>query len=161
MIWVLPDQAAKADALAPGAGSPDTSFFYQPEEIIEMAEAYGEEGRQAYIRARWTFDLIFPFVYGGFLVTVISWFVVSAFALDHRLVGLNLVPVLGVIFDLLENSAASIIMAVYPARLGWLAVLSAALSGTKWVFVNGSFVVLLFVAALWLIRLIKRPTTAV
>ena len=46
MVFVLPAQAAKADETAQGAGSPDTSFFYSPGALFDMAEAYGQDGRQ-------------------------------------------------------------------------------------------------------------------
>ncbi len=55
---VLPQQASKAAQETGGAVSPDTSFFYVPDDLYRMAEAYGERGRQAYIRARFTFDLV-------------------------------------------------------------------------------------------------------
>ena len=79
MIFVLPDQAAKAEDYSQGGDSPDMSFFYSPEKLFQMAARYGESGRQAYIRARFTFDLIFPAVYGLFLVTATSWFASRAF----------------------------------------------------------------------------------
>lgn len=152
MIWVLPDQSAKADIYAGEAGSPDTSFFYRPEQLFQIAEAYGEAGRQAYIRARFTFDLVFPLVYGVFLITCISWFLGRSSKPDSRLRLLNLVPVAGVGFDFLENIAASLVMGVYPSRLGWGAVLASSFTLIKWVFVYGSFIVLVGVFVLWLTR---------
>ena len=70
---VLPRQAADAAEAGAGAGSPDTSFFYSPADLAAMAEAYGPDGRQAYVYARYTFDVAWPLVYGLFLVTSISW----------------------------------------------------------------------------------------
>jgi hypothetical protein len=55
----LPAQSAQAAAYSAEAGTPDTSFFYTPAELTRMAESYGSSGRQAYIRARFTFDLVF------------------------------------------------------------------------------------------------------
>ena len=48
---VLPSQAAKASTISEQVGSPDMSFFYTPNALYEMAEAYGEQGRTEYIRA--------------------------------------------------------------------------------------------------------------
>lgn len=64
-----------------------------------MAEAYGESGRQAYIRARFTFDLVWPLVYTLFLATAISWVLGRAFALDSCWQRANLAPLLNAIFD--------------------------------------------------------------
>ena len=156
MFTVLPDQAAKAEAYAQGAGSPDTSFFYRPEALFEIAEAYGQEGREAYVRARFTFDLAFPLVYGGFLAFTISWFLGKSLAEDSRWRLFNLTPVLGVIFDLLENIAASLVIGLYPQRLAAVAWLASVFTLVKWIFVYGSFVVLLAAIVVWLVKMVKR-----
>ena len=70
---VLPRQASSAASTAGDAGSPDMSFFYSPRDLYGMAEAYGSQGRVDYVRARFTFDLIWPLVYTFFLATAISW----------------------------------------------------------------------------------------
>lgn len=70
---VLPEQSTKAEALSAGSGTPDTSLFYSPDELYGVAEAYSAEGRAAYVRARFTFDLVFPLVFTFFLVTTLSW----------------------------------------------------------------------------------------
>lgn len=151
MVWVLPDQAAKADVTSQGASSIDTLFFYQPGQLFEIAEAYGEEGRQAYIRARWTFDLVFPLVYGGFLITAIGWLLGTSTKPESKLRLLVLAPLVGVVFDYLENTAASLVLGVYPVRLGWAAFLASGFTLIKWIFVYGGFVVLLAAFIIWLV----------
>lgn len=64
---VLPDQASRTQAYTETAGSPDMSFYYTADDLYQMAEAYGENGREAYVSARFTFDLIWPMVYMIFL----------------------------------------------------------------------------------------------
>ena len=140
---VLPAQSEKAQAASNGAESPDTSFFYTPADIYESAEAFGESGRQAYIRARWTFDVVWPIVYTVFLVTSIGWVFSKAFPAESKLQFANLVPVLGMFFDYLENTAATIVMTRFPASSPAAAFLATVFTPVKWVFVNGSFVVLL------------------
>jgi len=157
--WVLPDQSAKAEATANGAGSPDTSFFYAPEKLFEMADTYEEAGRQAYIHARWTFDLIFPLVYGGFLITTTGWLLGKATSPESKLRWLILVPMIGVVFDYLENTAVSLVMNAYPTRLGWAAFLASGFTLIKWVFVYGGFAVLVAAFVIWLVSL-KRSSPA-
>jgi hypothetical protein len=60
MILVLPVQADLAQQTSNGAASPDSSFFYSPDDLYAMADTYGETGRAAYVRARWTFDVSWP-----------------------------------------------------------------------------------------------------
>jgi hypothetical protein len=99
MIFVLPAQANQAESYAGGAGSPDTSFFYTPTDLYEMAEAYGPDGRAAYVQARYTFDVVWPLVYLAFLATTISWILARLIRPGNPWRLLNLVPVLATLFD--------------------------------------------------------------
>ena len=154
---VLPRQAAEAEIASGGAGSPDTSFWYTPDDLYRMAEAYGPAGRQAYIKARWTFDLVWPVVYTVFLRLTIGWVYRRASTAESRWQLANLVPVASMLLDYLENSATSLVMARYPALTPGIAHLAPLFTLIKWVFVNGSFVLLLIgiLAALW-----RRSTKA-
>lgn len=148
---VLPWQAAEATRTANGASAPDTSLWYTPNEIYAMAETYGLEGRQAYLQARWTFDVIWPLVYTAFLVASISWLTRRIFSPESPWQMLNLLPMLAMVLDFLENTAASIVLARYPTPSPLAAHLAPAFTLLKWVFVVGSFTVLagLALTALW------------
>ena len=148
---VLPAQAARAEEVSGDAGSPDSSFFYSTDDLYQYAEAYGESGRSAYIRARFTFDIIWPLVYLFFLGTSLSWALHRALPAESKWRLLNLFPVLGWLFDWLENISASIVMANYPDQTPIVDVLTTVFTPIKWIFVNGSFVILLgaLLYALW------------
>jgi hypothetical protein len=150
MVLVLPRQAASAEAAAGGVGSPDTSFLYSTDDLYRFADAYGEQGRKAYVRARFTFDVIFPLVYGFFLTVTVSWVFARSFrpGVWRRL---NVVPLLGVLFDLLENASTSLVMLRYPQPTQVIDKLAPAFSLVKWVFVGGSFGLLLvgIAAGIW------------
>ncbi len=149
---VLPGQAAGSGERTGGARQPDTSLFYTPAELYGMAEAFGPDGRQAYIQARFTFDVVWPLVYGVFLVTAIGWLASWAFRPGSPWRQLNLAPVLGVFFDYLENLSTSLVMARYPAQTPVVDFLAGPFTLVKWVFVGGSFVVLVAVAIAALAR---------
>jgi len=151
---VLPRQAAGAAEVSAGAGSPDTSFFYSPADLAAMAEAYGQEGRQAYVRARYTFDLAWPLVYGLFLVTSISWLSRRGFPPGSSWRMGNLTPILAVIFDGLENLATSVVMLRYPEPALVLAALAPWFTAIKWILVGASMLLLVLSAvAAWVRRL--------
>jgi len=152
VAFVLPAQAQRAEAASGGTDSPDTSFFYTRDDLYNMAEAYGVNGRTAYIRARFTFDLVFPLSYLFFLATSISWVMKRAVANpDSRWRLLNLSPVFGALFDYLENISTSIVMENYPQQTFLFDTLAPIFTLIKWFFVNGSFVILVPAAlvALW------------
>jgi hypothetical protein len=140
---VLPQQATKAEQETGSSDSPDMSFFYSPGDLYRMAESYGEQGRQAYVRARFTFDLVWPLVYTLFLATAISWVFARAFAPDSRWQRANLAPLLGALFDYLENLSTSLVMLRYPEQTAVVDVLAPLFTALKWGFLGVSFVLLL------------------
>jgi hypothetical protein len=148
---VLPQQSSAAETTAGGAGSPDTSLFYTPTALYQMAEAYGAEGRAAYVRARMTFDVIWPVAYTLFLATALSWLYARAFAPGSPWRLANLAPVLGALLDYAENLSTSLVMLRYPARTPLVDTLAPLFTLTKWIFVGGSFALLLagLVAGAW------------
>jgi len=158
MIIVLPGQAASAEQNAGDSISPDTSFFYAPGDLLQAAEEYGEKGRQAYIQARWTFDLIYPLVYISFLVTGISWFFRNLVHSAEWIGFSNLLPVAAGLFDYLENIGASLVMALYPTQLSAIALLTSIFSALKWLLIGASFLAYFALAGAALFQWIQGKT---
>ena len=156
---VLPDQLAKAEVYSSDVGSPDLSLYYTAADLYRMAEAYGPTGRTAYIRARFTFDLVFPLVYGAFLVTAISFLVKKA-SLGWQTWGqMNLLPIAGVVFDFLENGSAAIVMARYPQFTAVLDHLAGVFTLIKWLFNAASYVALVILVIIVLVRRLRLKTS--
>jgi hypothetical protein len=155
---VLPSQAAIAEEETGAGPSPDSSFFYTPADLYEMAESYGEAGRAAYIRARFTFDLVWPLAYLFFLATTLSLLLRHAFRSPSRMQTANLLPLFGALFDYLENIGAALVMARYPQTTIIVDLLTPIFTMLKWVAIGGSFALLLVAAilAVWR-RLSGRP----
>ena len=150
-ITVLPAQSTQAEQSAGETNTPDLSFYYSAEQLYGMAEGYGTEGRSAYIRARFTFDLVWPLVYGFFLVTSLSWLAGKALQEGSRWELANLLPLAGVIFDYLENTSTSLVMQRYPVETWLAANLAGFFTLLKWLTIGASFVflVLFCVGAVW------------
>jgi len=121
------------------------------DDLYRMADAYGEMGRAAYVRVRFTFDLVWPLVYLFFLGTSLSWSLARALPEGNRWRMSNLFAVFAWLFDMLENIAASIVMLNYPNHTPVLDALSPVFTFLKWVFIGGSFVILVpvFLVAAW------------
>ncbi len=148
----LPAQAAVMEQATHGAGSPDTSFIYSAGDLYRMAEAYGSEGRAAYIHIRFTFDLVWPLIYTFFLVTSVSWLAHRAFPSSSRWQMLNLVPMLGMLLDYLENICAALVMVRYPAFTPIVDALTPIFTLLKWFFIGGSFALLLVILLVGFLR---------
>jgi hypothetical protein len=151
VIFVLPEQASRSVEISGTSSSPDTSFFYTASDLYQSAEDFGKPGRQAYIRSRWTFDLIFPMVYVLFLTTGISWLFKAINTHDKRWGLTNLLPLLGGLFDYLENVATSTVMAIYPERINILMQTASAFSMLKWIMISLSFLAYL-ILILWAVK---------
>ncbi|MBI9100624.1 MAG: hypothetical protein JEY91_19270 [Spirochaetaceae bacterium] len=136
LIVVLPGQSEKAALYTPEAGSFDTSFFYAPQVVYDTIAAYGETGRAAYIYDRWTFDLIFPFVYGLFILSAIAFSVFRIGWVFFRSSRWIIVPIAAMVLDLLENTFLSLAMGLYPSEYSILAVCASAATVLKWLFVT-------------------------
>jgi len=156
IIVILPQQSAEAEVYSADVGSPDTSFYYSSQRLYDMADGYGLEGRQAYINARFTFDLIWPIVYALFLSLSIGWTVKGLQLKADRWQRLNIVPILGLVFDYLENIFASIVMARYPAKTIVISSLSGLFTSLKWIFIGASFVILVGSLILLILRKLTR-----
>lgn len=154
---ILPAQKAKTEAYAGDAGSVDRSFFPQPAEVYKMAEAYGEEGRAAYIKARYTFDVIWPLAYTFFMVAVITFAMKKIFGTGSRWIHLNLLPVGGMLFDLVENTFAIVVMASHPERMDVVVYVMATATAIKWSLIYIGFTVLFCaIVALPIVLIVRR-----
>lgn len=142
MIIVLPGMAGQLEEITGVGISPDTSFYYSNEELYTMAESYGVEGREYYIYSRFTFDLVWPAVYLTFLVTSLTC-IYRFLPPDNSYRLVNLLPFGGLLFDLLENSAASVVMYRYPLPTPVIVSIAPVFTMFKWVFIFLSFTALL------------------
>jgi len=138
----FPPMVALLDASTPEGGEFDTELFYTPAQAVKKAALFCPAGRAGSIQAHWTWDLAFPMAYG--------FFCVAAWAYGLRLLAgtlrqprylFLLVPLGGSLFDVLENTAVSVLLAADPAGPVLQAAAIAASAGTalKWLFVVPAF----------------------
>ncbi len=142
LIVILPAQKKKVESYAGEAGSIDMSFFLSPEKVYSIAEAYGEDGRRQYIRARVTFDVVWPLAYTFFMVSLITFCLKRVVGEDSKWMGLNLVAIAPIIFDFIENGMAVTIMSAYPDRMDTAARIMAAATAVKWITMSLAFLIL-------------------
>jgi hypothetical protein len=140
---VLPAQSAQVDPGSEQLGSPDLSFFYSTDQLYAMAKSYGEAGRVEYVKARFSFDVIWPLIYTAFLVTAISWLFSKGLGEKSRWHIANLVPTWAMILDFLENGSTSIVMARYPHLTPGIAHLAPFFTAIKWILVSASCILLI------------------
>ena len=155
---VLPAQAAAGAFYTEVYDAPDTRWWYTSADLYAAAEAWGEPGRSAYVRARWTFDVIWPIVYGGFLLSGLTWSWTRATAAGSRWRRVTLLPVLVVLLDYAENVCTATVMARYPARTPVLADLAPLFTAAKWLTLTTCFVLLAVGLVAALVTAVRRRT---
>ena len=151
LIIVVPKQAAVAREYSARVGTPDLSLYYSAEKLYAIAEAYGEEGRAAFIRARLTFDLIWPLVFTFSLFTALSILSKEIFSPNSPWRMVNLIPFFGAGFDYLENISNVIVMARYPEKTEFLANFSGVATFLKWISVGSATILMIvfLLIAIW------------
>lgn len=159
MAAVVPRQAKNAERYSGGVGSPDLSLFYTPDKLYQMARAYGDEGRDYFIRMRFTFDVAWPILYTIFLCTSISWVFQRTLTPESRVWRGNIIPLLAGSFDFFENVCTSIVMFRFPSQTPIAATMAPFFTFIKWAFVAGSFLLLLFGLLLLIWQWFGRKTS--
>lgn len=139
---VLPAQAEAGSFYTIRYAAPDTSLWYSAGDLYAAAEAWGPEGRAAYVNARVTFDVIWPLVYGTALLTTLAWVWARATAPGSRWRRVALLPVVVVALDYAENICTATVMARYPARTPVLAELAPLFTAGKWLTLSAGFLLL-------------------
>lgn len=104
----------------------DGQFAYTPEQAFSAVASFGEDGRAQMIWIHLA-DFILITLYTLMFCLSISWLFQRGFKLDNRMQRLNLVPILGGFFDLMENIWIITLILSYPAQptvVAWLSTIT-------------------------------------
>lgn len=154
LVLVLPKVSAYTAVTIGGSGSPDTDLMYSAEDLYQIAESYGPEGRRLYVVIRWTFDLVWPLVYGGFLVALSISLTSKRRHLLVRKV--YLLPLMAMFFDYMENTLVTLVMVGYPNEYTVLGTLASYASLMKWLVLSFAFIGVMILALWFVIGKIKK-----
>lgn len=158
---MLPWQSARSAAFGEGMKTPDLQLVYAPSHMFDLAEAYGEAGRAMFIQTRFTVDLAWPLVYTYFNIAFYAVCAIRGFGADSPWVRRGIfVALLPFAFDLLENTANTIVMASYPHRLELFAYLGAAFTPVKWTTLGMASLMQLVALVAAAVALVKSRSVA-
>jgi hypothetical protein len=123
----------------------DGKFAYTPEQAFSAVASYGDANRAQMIWIHLA-DFFLITLYTLMFCFSISWLFQRSFSLDNRMQRLNVVPILGGFFDVLENVWIITIILVFPAQPTVVALLSTISTTGK--YIMGVPIVLLLVIGL-------------
>lgn len=150
---VLPFISTYSTQIIGVADSPDTNFKFNLAKLYILVDSYGKDGRLYYVILRWTFDIVWPTVYTVFLVSSIAYLARET-KCKFNIKPIYL-PVLAVLFDLLENINATIIMLLYPIKMDVFGYLLFASSILKWITIGLSFLLVIGFLIYYIIMRLK------
>ena len=150
---ILPSEAIRG-VEAGLTQSIDTSILYSVEDLYLIISGYTREVRLAYIYQRFTFDLIWPLVYGAFIVVTTTYLLIKIKI--KRINSLIYFPLAAVGFDFLENISVSILMFIYPLRINVIALMASLFTTLKWITLSYSFIQIIILTVILLIIKIKK-----
>jgi hypothetical protein len=132
----------------------DTSILYSVEDLYLIISGYTREVRLAYIYQRFTFDLIWPLIYGLFIVITTAYLLIKIKI--KRLNNLIYFPLTAILLDFLENISVSILMFIYPIRINAIALLASLITTLKWITLSYAFIQIIILLVILLILKIKK-----
>ena len=117
----------------------DTRFMYLPQDVHDVAMTYQQDGRDAYIVSKLSVDLVWPIIYGLFLI---SWLRLIKKPVYVQTGTLFIGSVL--FFDLIENVSLALYFVWFESQVFVLAVVASIATPMKWLFI---IVFLIFVVS--------------
>lgn len=151
MIVVLPKVSVYTEEVTGSSNSPDTSLIYSSDDLFKIASDYGEEGRDAYIFLRCTFDVVWPIVYFMFLASLMG-VLIKKLQLKETYKYLIILPVFSILFDYFENITSVIVMYKYPTEMLFFANITPYMTLLKWIFIGVSFIIIVILIIMSLIK---------
>lgn len=153
LVVILPAVSFQASQMGLSP-SIDTNFSFDPNVIYVILAGYGESGRAFYLLQRWTFDFIWPMVYGfPIFFTLRLWLG----KLDSSMVKLFIyLPLMAMLLDYLENITFSVIILLFPTEWMILAYLGVLLSLLKWITLSVSLISVSVLSLVVLVQTIVR-----
>ena len=134
-----------------GEPPPDMRLFTSGDQVRQFLTGCGQSGRAAYQNMQIA-DLFYPAISGLFLACAIAVALAGLTRPGSRVVALAALPLVGSIFDYLENTAAWVTMTSFPQDSGVVTDLLGVASIGKQVFTWASWLILVVAAAMALIR---------
>lgn len=138
----------------------DMRADYTPEDVYELLEALGPQGRRLYATMHLTADAVFPVVYSSFFALITAWLLRSLAGADRPVQRLILLPYVAGLSDLSENVCVLVMNAAFPQRIDALAWVARVLTTIKFGLLPVGLVTIVVSGAILLWRRLSATRTA-
>ena len=131
---------------------------YSHQQAISLLESLGEDGRNVYLFQQLPVDFIYPGLFAISYALLLTWLFAKSFAANLKIFFLVLVPVLGGLFDYLENIGIIIMINAFPNISQGLVGVVSTLTILKSAFTTGFYMLLMVGIISFIIRKINKST---
>lgn len=100
-----------------GVGILDMKFSYTADEAYSLFDALGADGRSFCLTRISPLDMIYPAAYTMFFIALLAFIIKKIFPKNNKMMVLSLIPIVGGLFDYLENIMVIIMLNNYPTLL--------------------------------------------
>ncbi|MBU4307321.1 MAG: hypothetical protein L6428_06580 [Candidatus Aminicenantes bacterium] len=115
---------------------------YNAEYAKNLFDNLGASGREAYLFRQIPVDMIYPFLFAVTYSLLLTFLFKKSFNPKSKINGLSLIPIVGGLFDYLENVGIIIMLSLYPIFSESIANITNVFSVLKSIFITLFFVLL-------------------
>ncbi len=133
----------------------DVRLNYTYEDVVEAFDKIGAEGRSIYAFIVVKIDMVYPIIYGLFLILLFFALIQIVFSQNSKLIYLSLIPVIGVIFDYLENFNTLKLLNNYPNITFQQVKYGSHMTQLKWIFLSLTIGLIIILSIVWLYKRIS------
>ncbi|MCB0512085.1 MAG: hypothetical protein R2760_01230 [Chitinophagales bacterium] len=122
----------------------DLTFGYDKAFADSFLDQLGENGRTEYVQFVKIYDSIYPFIYGGLLLTMLTLLISRGGYTHSKWRVLNLLPILIVLVDFGENTCSIYNTTHFPSYSLTLLKIGSVLTQIKWSLVLLTFIAIIY-----------------
>ncbi len=126
----------------------DERFSYTQSDVLSTLETLGKEGREKYSFISGVIDMVYPIIYGSLLYLLLLKLIND----NSKIKWISMTPIIGALFDYLENFSVLYLISVYPNISASQALFSSFCTSMKWTLIA---ITLLFIISLIIFNLMK------
>lgn len=139
----------------------DSRFSYNYDEVKNVFDRLGSEGRNTYRFVIAKVDMVFPIVYGALFILVLAWLLKKLIGKESGWILLALFPLIGILFEYLENFNTLSMLDRYPAITEEGVAWGSQVTRLKQIFLIASVAFMPFLAVALLVKSFKRRKSSI
>lgn len=134
----------------------DLMFGFSHEVAYNVIASYGEAGRQSMLFVTWVIDTIYPVIYTIFNILAVTYLLKKVLPEGNTWRKLNLIPLLVLIFDLIENRGIGSMLSSFPEPNIMASQVASIANVLKWCSELVVVVIILISSLVWVYNRFKR-----